>query len=249
MLRYLLAAVLSLGLTTAVVQSSAEAAPKKQTVENKKKAGIKKKKNRAYVKKKHRHRAVAKKKAPVQQVAKAPVEQCWFLFWEVPCTHNGAETTEKRILTGKTVPAVADGSKNIQTAKKYEGLHARKDRQKVAKIISEPFDRPIDPVRTPWCAAFANYILQRNGYEGTDSLLARSFLDYGVPTKDPKPGDIVVLKRGRAKWAGHVGFYLDTVEEDGVKYIVVLGGNQKKAVQVSYYPANRVLGYRQPVAS
>ena len=249
MLRYLLAAVLSLGLATAVAQPTAEAAPKKQTVEKKKKASVKKKKNRAYYAKKKKHRAVAKKKGPVEQVAAKPVEQCWFLFWEVPCTAQGAETTEKRILTGKAVPTVVDGTKNIQTVKKYEGLHARKDRKKVAKIISEPFDRPIDPVRTPWCAAFANYVLHRNGYEGTDSLLARSFLDYGVPTKDPKPGDIVILKRGRSSWTGHVGFYVDTVEEDGVKYIVVLGGNQKKAVQVSYYPAHRVLGYRQPVSS
>jgi uncharacterized protein (TIGR02594 family) len=178
---------------------------------------------------------------------KLPVEQCWFLAWEVPCaapeTANAAPTSAST----RAGLSTANGNKNIQTAKRYEGLNARRDRQQIAQIISQPFARNIDPAQTPWCAAFANHVLHRNGYNGTNSLLARSFLNYGVSTRDPQPGDIVVIRRGHSGRSGHVGFYVDTVTMNGARYVRVFGGNQQKSVQVSHYPVHQVLGYRQPV--
>ena len=224
----LLAFALIFGLAAAPL-AEATAAPKKEHTQKKKK--------------KH-HRK--KHPAPVaRQVAVAPPPVCWFLFWEVSCDSQQESSIPN---AGEQRRRIADGSKIISNGQKYIGLQANKDRKEITQLISAPFSYPIDPVRIPWCAAFVNAMLKREGYYYNDRLDARSFLDYGVATKDPQPGDIVVLSRGRNKWAGHVGFYVQTVEVDGAKYIEVFGGNQDRQVAVGYYPINRVLGFRKVVA-
>ena len=136
----------------------------------------------------------------------------------------------------------------VMEAKQWEGKTAKANRKELKALFANGKMPPIDPMRTPWCAAFANAILSRNGYETTNSLMARSFLQWGVKTKDPKEGDIVVLKRGRNNYLGHVGFFQGYEVIDGITYVKVLGGNTDHAVQVGYYPVDRVLGYRTAVA-
>ena len=133
----------------------------------------------------------------------------------------------------------------VRIAREWEGLNVRKDRSDLTKLLSAGNDMKVDPVRIPWCAAFANAVLNKAGYQGTGSLLARSFLGYGIPTTYPREGDIAVFSRGKNSSAGHVGFYVGEETVDGVKYIKVLGGNQNKEVSVAYYPANKLLGYRK----
>jgi uncharacterized protein (TIGR02594 family) len=100
---------------------------------------------------------------------------------------------------------------------------------------------------TPWCSAFANWCVEKAGYEGTNSAWARSWLSWGKPVEgDPPRGNIVVLTRGETK--GHVGF-LDKVEKDpqGVPTVFhLLGGNQGNRVKISGYPAKQLLGIRVP---
>jgi uncharacterized protein (TIGR02594 family) len=132
----------------------------------------------------------------------------------------------------------------VAEAKKWEGKHAKKDKQELKKLFVETGQGPVDPVHIPWCAAFANAILRRTDVEGTDSLRARSFLTWGIKTKDPKEGDVVVLARGNDGWSGHVGFFMGYEWYEGVKYVKVLGGNTDKSVQVGLYPASKVIGYR-----
>ena len=76
--------------------------------------------------------------------------------------------------------------------------------------------------------------------EPTFSALARSWLDWGKETSDPKPGDIVVLKRGSSVWQGHVGFF---VKRD-LLTVTVYGGNQADEVRESRFLRVSVLGYR-----
>jgi uncharacterized protein (TIGR02594 family) len=95
---------------------------------------------------------------------------------------------------------------------------------------------------TAWCAAFANAMLVRRGYAGTGSLAARSFLNLGEPLDRPVPGCIVVLTRGGSSWQGHVGFF---VRWDGGS-LILLGGNQRNAVNETPYLKSAVLGYRWP---
>lgn len=135
-------------------------------------------------------------------------------------------------------------------AKKWEGKSAKTNRGELKNLMAAGNNNtPVDPVRIPWCAGFVNAILARSGYETSGSLMARSFLNYGVITKEPEIGDIVVTKRGRNRLAGHVGFFEGYEYFEGVKYIKVYGGNTAKSVQVGYFPVNKILGYRKPVIS
>lgn len=233
MKKLLLAMALIFGVAAAPV-TDAVAKPKKEHVQKK---NTKKKK-------KHYNRKVNHKRASSTVVIATAPQVCYFMFWEVPCDQQTQSAVDTPAAQRKRI---ADGSKIISKGQQYVGLEARKDRKMITQLISTPFNYPIDPVRIPWCAAFVNAMLKNEGYEYNDSLTARSFLDYGVATKDPQPGDIVVLTRGRNRWAGHVGFYVQTIEVDGVKYVEVFGGNQGHQVAVSYYPVNRVLGYRKVV--
>lgn len=127
------------------------------------------------------------------------------------------------------------GSSPVTVAQNYIGLDERKDRWALKQLLD------IDPRRIPWCAAFVNRILEISGFEGTNSLMARSFLGIGTRVRAPIRGDIVVLTRGSDPRSGHVGFYMG--EEEG--YIRVLGGNQGRAVSIALYPKSKVLGYRR----
>jgi uncharacterized protein (TIGR02594 family) len=105
----------------------------------------------------------------------------------------------------------------------------------------------LDPSETAWCAGFVNSILQQNGLDGTKSLAARSFLDWGEEVSEPSEGDVVVLSRGRRDgWKGHVGLF-QGFDADG--NILILGGNQGDGVNITAYPADRLLGYRRPVGT
>ena len=96
--------------------------------------------------------------------------------------------------------------------------------------------------RYPWCADFANRILSESGIKGTDSLLARSFLDIGIHTEIPEVGDIVVLWRvEKDSIYGHVGFYI----ADNHESIYILGGNQDEHVNIKAYPKWQLLDIRR----
>lgn len=100
---------------------------------------------------------------------------------------------------------------------------------------------------TAWCAAFVNWVLLKGKKMGTGALNARSFLTYGVETKQPQLGDIVVLWRISPQSAfGHVGFFVREV--NGLIYI--LGGNQNDEVNITAFPERQLLSYRKiPLAS
>ena len=103
-----------------------------------------------------------------------------------------------------------------------------------------------------WCSAFANYVCWLLRVPRSKSLRARSWLSVGraIKLEHAKPGfDVVILKRGKGKQPGpenttapgHVGFYAG---EHGM-HVLVLGGNQKDAVNVQAYSRKLVLGVRR----
>ena len=99
------------------------------------------------------------------------------------------------------------------------------------------------PDSEPWCSAFVNFCVTQSGVAGTNSALALSWLDWGQEAGGFIPGCIVVLSRG-TPGQGHVGFF---VGEDANGSIRLLGGNQHDSVNVSNFPAARVLGRRVPL--
>jgi len=92
-----------------------------------------------------------------------------------------------------------------------------------------------------WCSAFVNWVVKKNGEEGTNLANARSWLDWGESLKQPEVGCIVVLKRGDPP-SGHVGFYAGAGKD--IDHILVLGGNQSDQVKFSQFPKSLVLDYR-----
>jgi uncharacterized protein (TIGR02594 family) len=90
---------------------------------------------------------------------------------------------------------------------------------------------------TPWCAAFVNGCLVMGNKPSTKSGLARSFCwdenkDKFEHLDGPEEYAIGVMKRGNSTWEGHVGFVADFDD----KYVYLLGGNQKNAVNISRFP-------------
>jgi uncharacterized protein (TIGR02594 family) len=95
----------------------------------------------------------------------------------------------------------------------------------------------------PWCSSFVNFCIAEAGMKPTGLANARSWLKWGVPHTEPRPGCIVVLSRGNNPQSGHVGFYASDV---GNGLIKVLGGNQGDQVKYSNFPKSSVIGYRWP---
>lgn len=121
------------------------------------------------------------------------------------------------------------------------GLNENSDAAAISSFIKRSAGISIDPRVTPWCAAFVNAVLGAQGIEGTGKLNARSFLNFGTATDDPKAGDIVVFSRGTGG-QGHVGFFQGY---DANGNILVLGGNQSNSVRVSSYSPDKLLGFRR----
>ena len=158
-----------------------------------------------------------------------------------PTAHTGTKT--------KKTPVVTTGAAPMKAAESWVGTLAKRDRVELKTLMTDnaQVGYVVDPLRTPWCAGFANAMLVSTGYQGTGSLLARSFLNYGIKKNTPDEGDIVVLRRGRDNFSGHVGFFVGYEYYRGQQYVKVLGGNTRRSVDIGHYPMTRVLGYRKPI--
>lgn len=103
----------------------------------------------------------------------------------------------------------------------------------------------------PWCSAFVNYIAWLLNLPRSKSLGARSWLNIGQPIdiQDVQSGfDVVILKRGKALFPddeinapGHVGLFAG-LEGDN---ILLLGGNQSDAINITAFPVSKVIGIRR----
>lgn len=138
--------------------------------------------------------------------------------------------------TTKSVP--------VDTAITHIGLSERQDRKELKDLIG------VDPLRTEWCAAFVNAILEINNIPGSSSvsdvpLMARSFLKWGeeIHPNDIQYGDVVIFPRGNSEWKGHVGFYAGTFVQTGEW--IILGGNQNNEVKYSLYYPGKALAVRR----
>lgn len=102
---------------------------------------------------------------------------------------------------------------------------------------------------TPWCALFANAVLEQAGLPlsgapgSADLLRARSFLTYGIALDTPALGAVLVFERSGG--GGHVGFYVG----ETLKAYRVLGGNQGNCVSEAWIAKTRCLAVRWPTAA
>jgi len=95
---------------------------------------------------------------------------------------------------------------------------------------------------TAWCSVFVNAAFELNGFQGTRSAMARSWLNWGTAISDPYEGCLVVFERpAGGPTAGHVAFFVKN--ENGKVWVV--GGNQSNMVSEVWYDMAGVLGYRE----
>jgi len=112
----------------------------------------------------------------------------------------------------------------------------------VMKYYHETGRTWVNSEETPWCDAFADWIVMTAGGRPTPGLNARAWLEAGEAVEFPQQGDVVILWRDNPdSKKGHVGFYIRETD----KMVWILGGNQSNQVKISAYRKNRVLGYRR----
>ena len=94
-----------------------------------------------------------------------------------------------------------------------------------------------------WCSVFVSYCAKEAGLNYSKKANAKSWLQQGTATTNPKPGDIVVFWREDPdSWEGHVAIYLG--RDEFTNEIICLGGNQDDQVCIRNYSTNQVIGYR-----
>jgi len=92
-----------------------------------------------------------------------------------------------------------------------------------------------------WCARFMNMVLQRAGYRGTGSDMARSFASYGHRVSGPQVGAIAVM--GRRGGGGHVGI-ISGIDARGNP--IVISGNNGNRVRETSVSSGRIYAYVMP---
>ena len=93
-----------------------------------------------------------------------------------------------------------------------------------------------------WCARFMNMVLQRSGYRGTGSDLARSFASYGQRVSGPQIGAIAVMGR---RGGGHVGI-VSGIDASGNP--IVVSGNSRNRVREAPISRGRIYAYVMPTS-
>lgn len=94
---------------------------------------------------------------------------------------------------------------------------------------------------TAWCGTFVAHCLRVAGLAYPKQWYrALDYANYGLPLSKPVYGCIAVLKRAGG---GHVGFVVGENEKGD---LLLLGGNQNNAVNISAFSKERVVCYVFP---
>lgn len=107
----------------------------------------------------------------------------------------------------------------------------------------------IDAAQTAWCAGFVNSALKQIGVDGSGSLTANSFLNWGTSVDPAKilRGDVLVQSRGLSanQSGGHVGFATGQSRmTNGQLQLEMLSGNYSNRVGTGWVNATDVQARR-----
>ena len=134
----------------------------------------------------------------------------------------------------------------IKEARKYFGLEeieGNKHNKTIVNFFKETGNGSIKTDEDAWCSVFVSYCAKEAGLNYSKKANAKSWLQQGTATTNPKPGDIVVFWREDPdSWEGHVAIYLG--RDEFTNEIICLGGNQDDQVCIRNYSTNQVIGYR-----
>jgi uncharacterized protein (TIGR02594 family) len=174
------------------------------------------------------------------QIGMAPVEEGLNLSdFKV-----GESQLDQALTTGGFVGSgdYSEAETPAEVAAAFTGFTETEHEDVLSSFIAKTAGQKLSPAKTAWCAAFVNGALGATGQEGTGTLLARDFLNWGEEVKSPTKGDVVVFSRGNSSWQGHVGFYVGENEDGDIQ---VLGGNQSNKVSIQTYSRDDLLGFRR----
>ncbi|KJF67401.1 phage tail length tape measure family protein [Rhizobium nepotum] len=107
----------------------------------------------------------------------------------------------------------------------------------------------IDAAQTAWCAGFVNSALKQIGVDGSGSLTANSFMNWGSAVDPSKilRGDVLVQSRGlsASQSGGHVGFATGQSRMTGGQLqLEMLSGNTKNSVGTGWVNATDIQARR-----
>jgi uncharacterized protein (TIGR02594 family) len=92
----------------------------------------------------------------------------------------------------------------------------------------------------PWCALYANMVLTKVGLQGTETLWALDWSNWGTKLAGLAVGAFAPMKRDGG---GHIAI---VVGRDQHGNLMCLGGNQSDAVSIKPFPAKRPVSFRWP---
>jgi uncharacterized protein (TIGR02594 family) len=134
----------------------------------------------------------------------------------------------------------------IKEARKYFGveeIEGNQHNKAILNFFKETGNGSIKTDEDAWCSVFVGYCAKQAGLNYSKKANAKSWLEQGTATSNPKPGDIVVFWREDPdSWKGHVAIYLG--KDETTNEVICLGGNQDDQVCIRQYSVNQVVGYR-----
>lgn len=134
----------------------------------------------------------------------------------------------------------------LDMARTVLGFSEGKDREALIDYMKTG-GQNIDPATRAWCASFINASLNKAGYSGTGSDLARSFLQWGnaVEPGNVQPGDVGVYARGSDPKYGHAGIVESYDPKTGMVKMISGNAGATGAVEEGSYAASGALGFRR----
>lgn len=148
-----------------------------------------------------------------------------------------AQIDPDKIIAGVTSGDIRPKDAVVEEALKMKGLSERSDRQTIQKYLASGGKaNAIDPSQTPWCSAFVNASMARAGIQGTGSLQAASWHNWGEGVQDPstiKAGDVMVRNNVRSGSGSHVEIATGPAykDKDGKWKVPTVGGNSSDQVK------------------
>lgn len=133
---------------------------------------------------------------------------------------------------------IAEGEKGVK-----ENTSKRKHNPRVLEYHASVKGNIKDD-ETPWCSSFVNWVMKKAGKGGTNSAMAISWKKYGKNVGKPAYGAIAVIDWDGPGpgWKGHVGFVVGKKGNN----VLLLGGNQRNAVNVKSFSTSKVVAYVFP---
>lgn len=131
----------------------------------------------------------------------------------------------------------------LDAALSQYGLSEANQNPALIKLAQEAGQTWYTDTAVAWCGVFMTYLCVKAGVTPVATPAhARNWLNAGIPSIAPAPGDICIFSRGDANGQeGHVTLF---IRRDGPN-IYCLGGNQHDQVNIAAYNAENLLGIRR----